>query len=209
MTAALAAVGAVLTIAAAGAPALGPPPRWRRRREDDRVGRELPALLDEVARSMRAGLSLRSALEAAQASLRGPLALDVAAMVASDAGTSLVLDQWADRRRAVHGARLVAAALSTADQTGGGARAIDGVADTLRADRELSAEVRALSSQAQVSAALIALLPVGFALVASAADPATLRFLVDSPVGRLCLIAGLALDATACWWMRRIVASIR
>ena len=209
MIAVLAAVGAVLAAAAAAAPASGPTPAWRRRREDDQVGRELPALLDEVASSMRAGLSLRSALGAAEASLRGPLASDVAAMVGSEAGTADVLDQWAHRRRAVQGARLAAAALSMADRTGAGARAIDGVADTLRADRELSAEVRALSSQAQVSALLIAVLPVGFALIASASDPSTLAFLVDSPAGRLCLVGGLALDAAALWWMRRIVRSIR
>ncbi len=209
MTAGLAVTGALLAAAAALAPFDGPAPRWWTRRQEDRVGAELPLLLDEIARSMRAGLSMRSALAAAQASLTGPLAGDVGVMVASPDSAETVLDDWADHRHRVPGVRLVAAALSMADRTGAAARALDGVADTLRADRELAAEVRALSSQAQVSALLIAVLPVGFALVASGADPSTLRFLVDSPVGRLCLIAGLGLDAWALWWMRRIVGAIR
>ena len=202
-------VAAAILVAAAGfAPASNAPSRWARRREDDRVASELPALLDDVARSMRAGLSLRGALASAQTSVAGPLAGDVAAMVASSASSTAVLDQWADHRCHVPGVRLVAAALAMADHTGVAARAIDGVADTLRADRELRGEVRALSSQAQASALLIAVLPVGFAVVASMADPSTLRFLIDSPVGRLCLIGGLLLDAVALWWMRRIVGSI-
>lgn len=209
MTAALLVGGALLAVAAALGPRVGRRTRWRRRREDDRVARELPVLLDEVARSMRAGLSIRSALGEAQHSLHGPLAKDVVVMASSGVGAAAMLDAWADHRRGVSGVRLVAVALSMADQTGVAARAIDGVADTLRSDRELAAEVRALSSQAQVSALLIAVLPVGFAVVASTADPSTLRFLVDAPVGRLCLVGGLVLDALALWWMRRIVGSIR
>lgn len=211
MTAAFLVGGALLVAAAAVGPAPDPgrPRRWRRRREDEQVARELPVLLDEVARSMRSGLSVSSALAAAQASLRGPLAVDVGVLAAARGGSSQVLDAWAVHRRGVPGVRLVAAALSLAAQTGAAARAVDGVADTLRADRELTAEVRALASQAQVSALLIASLPVGFAVLASLSDPAALRFLVESPLGRVCLIGGLVLDTVALWWMRRIVASIR
>ena len=209
MTAAFLTAAVVVSIAAAYAPTGPQSSRWRRRRDDRRVGRDLPDLLDEVARSMRAGLSVRSALVAARAGLGGPLAADVDGLLGSSTGLRTALGVWAEERRGVPGVRLVAVALATVEQTGAAARAVDSVADTLRADREVAAEVRALASQAQASAAVIAVLPVGFAAVASIADPATLRFLVDSSIGRLCLAIGVALDLAAFVWMRRIVRSVR
>lgn len=205
---ALLAAAAVLVLARAWAPVAAPSP-WQRRRDDRRVARDLPQLLDDVARSMRAGLSVRSALSAAQPSLDGPLATDVDSVLGSGAGMRAALAAWATDRHGVPGVRLAAVALATAERAGAAARAIDSVADTLRADRELAGEVRALSSQAQASAMVIAALPVGFAAVASAADPTTLRFLVDTPVGRLCLAGGVGLDVGAFAWMRRIVRSVR
>ena len=207
--ASVAVVAAVIAAAVALAPAPTRRSRWRRLREDRRVGDELPVLLDEVARSMRAGLSVAGGLAASRGSIRGPLARDVDVLIAAVGGSSAALDDWARHRAAVPGVRLVVVALATAGQTGAAARAIDGVADTLRAEREVAGEVRAMASQAQVSALLIAVLPVVFAAVAAAADPSTVRFLVVSPVGRLCLMAGLLLDLGALVWMRRIVGSIR
>jgi len=102
----------------------------------------------------------------------------------------------------------VAAALSLASETGGtAARAVDGVAATLRERIEVADEVRALGAQARLSAVVIAVAPIGFGLVAAATDPRTLSFLVSTPVGFACLVAGITLDLLAYAWMRRIVGT--
>jgi tight adherence protein B len=96
-----------------------------------------------------------------------------------------------------------------ADAGGSVARALDGVADTIRGQQHLRAEIDALASQAEASAVLIALLPLAFAAVAGAADPDTLAFLVSTPIGLICLVTGIVLDVVALVWMRRITAGIQ
>ena len=94
------------------------------------------------------------------------------------------------------------AALWLGAETGGAqARAVDGVAATVRDRLAVAAEVRALSSQARASAVVIALAPLAFSTFAVATDPRTGRFLLRTAPGLLCLTAGLVLDGVAAAWM--------
>ena len=101
---------------------------------------------------------------------------------------------------------MAAGALALAATAGGPqARAVDGVADTLRERRAVAAEVRAQSAQARLSALVIGLLPVAFLAWAVVTDRRTAVFLVASPPGWACLVAGIALEAAGALWMRRIL----
>ena len=71
----------------------------------------------------------------------------------------------------------------------------------LRDRAALAREVRALSSQARASAALMVIAPVLFLLLASVADARLPRVLFATPAGVACLVAGAALDASGAWWM--------
>ena len=100
---------------------------------------------------------------------------------------------------------LAASALALAAEAGGTqARAVDGVAATLRERLAVDAEVRALSAQARLSAIVIAIAPLVFGALAVGTDGRTAAFLLGQPLGWLCLAGGLALDALAAWWMLRI-----
>lgn len=186
--------------------------RLRRRSERRQVAAGLPALLEEVARSLRAGLSLRSGLTGAVHLGPGALRRDMDEMVTRlDRGAALsdVLEAWADERHDVAGVRLAVAAITLAAQSGGRmAQALDGVADTLRSEVALASEVRSLAAQAEASAALIAVLPLVFGFVAGAADPRTLGFLTGTSLGAACLVIGVMLDIVGFAWMRRITSRI-
>jgi tight adherence protein B len=183
----------------------------RRDRRD--VARDLPEVVEALARAVRAGSSIRGAVASVAMGARGATGADLAHLAARlDRGAPLpvVLDEWRLRRREVREVALVAVALQIAADAGGSvARALDGVADTIRSQQHLRAEINALASQAEASAVLIALLPLAFAAVAGAADPDTLAFLVSTPFGLVCLAAGIVLDAVALVWMRRITAGIQ
>lgn len=180
------------------------------RRRAAAIDRDLPLVLEAVARHLRSGGSLAQAIVAAGPSTRGALGetwerlradLEVRGVVAA-------LDGWVKGRGcagAVTAAeRLAATALALAAETGGSpARAVDGVAATLRARRALGEEIRALSSQARASAAVIALAPLAFGLLAGANDDRTSTFF-RSPVGLVLLSVGLGLDALGAWWMSRL-----
>jgi tight adherence protein B len=202
------AAGVVLAAAAAVGPVILL--LTRRGRRAALADAALPDALDAMARALRGGASLGQAVDDAAGSAPAPLADDLASVAAgAQAGIPLVtaLDDWADRapRPAV---RMVVAALALASEAGGGpARAIDGVAASLRAELAVRAELRALSSQARYSALVIGLAPVAFGGVAAVIDGHTAGFLLRTRAGLVCLTAGLALDAVGGWWMHRIVVA--
>lgn len=166
----------------------------------------LPPVLEATARGMRAGASLPLALAAAAPGAPRGLASDLEGLVdgAADAGLVVALDRWA-AARPLPGVRLAAAALALAAEVGGGgARALDGVALTLRQRQAVAGEVMALATQARLSAVVLTLAPIAFAALAAAGDPRTAGLLLGGPVGQVCLAAGLVLDAVGAAWMARI-----
>ena len=168
--------------------------------------RELPEVLEAVARQLRAGGSLTQAVAGVEPPAGSPsgLATDWQRVVAlaPAVGIGAALDDWADDRPP--SVRLAAAALAMAAETGGSpARAVDGVATTLRSRQSVADELRALSSQARASAAVIALAPLGFGALAGATDDRTSAFFT-TPAGLTLLAAGLTLDTVGAWWMSRL-----
>lgn len=188
---------------------------WRRgasRRQVAADERELPHLLERVARHLRAGGSLHQAFAAATPPATpgvAPRGLAIAWSAVADRSATVgmvpALDEWAERARpGAPSVGLAVAALAVAASTGGSpARAVDGVASTLRSRLAVADEVRALSSQARASATVIALAPVGFGALAAATDDRTAAFLATPP-GVVLAATGLALDAVGAWWMARL-----
>ncbi len=108
-------------------------------------------------------------------------------------------------RRPLPGVRLGVAALCLGAETGGAqARAVDGVAATVRERQAVAAELRALSSQARISALVIGLAPIAFGVFAATTDPRTAEFMLHTPAGLILLSAGLVLDALGWLWMQRL-----
>jgi tight adherence protein B len=131
----------------------------------------------------------------------------VVARTAEASGIVSALEAWA-QARPVAAVRLAVAALCLGAETGGAqARAIDGVAATLRQRLGVAAEARALASQARASAAVMAVAPVAFCALTSATDPRVAAFLLRSPGGIAVLGAGLLLDTAGAVWMARITST--
>lgn len=202
-----------------------PAPRWHRRLSSTRVATQLrsyrvrrrlpgavPDFLEDIARAVRSGATMRMAVASAATGSHPALADDAALVVGRlDRGMTLeeALAQWARERHEIHAVRVVAAALPLAADAGGAmARVVDGIADTIRSELDIQAEVRSLAAQARASAALIAALPVAFGALAGLLDPQTLAFLLEPGLGLGCLIAGLALDLVGFWWMHRISRAV-
>lgn len=200
----LAGVGLLALVAG---PVLGV--RTRRGRAGARLEQALPAALEGVARSLRSGASLRQAVEeAGRASGSGRVLAAELSRAAAEAaqGASLVAAlEGVAARRPLPGVRLGVAALCLGTETGGAqARAVDGVAATVRERLAVAAELRALSSQARISALVIGLAPLGFGAFAAATDPRTAQFMLHTPAGLALLVAGLVLDGLGWLWMQRL-----
>jgi Flp pilus assembly protein TadB len=193
---AVAALGMVVTPAVAR--------RHRRGRELAQRRSQLPPALEELAVALRSGSSLPVALGEAGRATPDPLGPELEAL-ALGAGRgqpmAAVLDDWT---------RLAATALILANAVGvASARAVHGVAATLRERLELSAERRALASQARTSAVVLSAAPLLFALLLGVSDGAAGRFLLRSRAGWACLAVGIGLDALGAWWMARLTRGQR
>jgi tight adherence protein B len=174
--------------------------------------RALPELLGGVARELRSGASLTAALVVAADGIDpsvDPSCSELARTLRRGGDLDSALDVWSSRGPG-SGRQLAATALALAARTGGAsALVVDGVADTLRDRLAIAREVAALSSQARASAALLVGAPVLVAVLAAAADQRIASFLLGSPVGWACILAGVVLDLVGAAWMRAIVAGAR
>jgi tight adherence protein B len=183
--------------------------RWWASRTDRRRPIDgLPVLLEDVARGLRAGSSLRQACAEAAATADGAVAAGlVSAVGEAERGQPLAqaFTTWA-AASTLPEERLAAGALALAAAAGGPqARAVDGVAATLRERRAVATEIRAQSAQARLSALVIGGLPVLFLLWAVTTDRRTAAFLVKGPAGWACLGVGLGLEVAGAAWMRRLL----
>jgi tight adherence protein B len=177
----------------------------RRRREQKLAERAFPDAIDRMARALGSGSALPDAMHSAARSAPSVLAAELATVAAS-AERSLpdALDSWA--RRPDLSRQLAVAALSLGRSTGGNrARALEGVARTIRERQALSDEVRVQSAQARLSAIVVGAAPVGFAVLASVTDHRTAQFLLTTAAGWLCTLAALTLNVMGAWWMAVLV----
>ena len=179
----------------------------RRGRSAMLLEQALPGALEAVARSLRSGASLRAATAEAAAATDGRLGSELTRVDADTRrGVPLVaaLDALAARLPSP-GVRLAVAALALGVETGGAqARAVDGVATTLRDRFAASAEARALAAQTRASVWVIAVSPAAFCAFAVITDPRTTRFFFRSGPGLTFLALGLLLDGAGALWMRRL-----
>jgi Flp pilus assembly protein TadB len=77
----------------------------------------------------------------------------------------------------------------------------------LRHRLDAVAEAHALSAQARLSAVVVGAAPLGYLAFSAMVDARAVTALVGTGVGRVCLVAGLALEALAALWIRRILRS--
>ncbi|HUQ64259.1 MAG TPA: type II secretion system F family protein [Acidimicrobiales bacterium] len=181
--------------------------RVSRGRGPARLEAALPEGLESVARALRSGASLRQAIGEAASATPGPLGQELlrVSVEATHGMPLLAALEALAVRRPLPGVRLAVAALCLGVETGGAqARAVDGVATTLRERLAVAAEARALASQARMSALVIGLAPIGFGVFAATTDPKTAQFLLHTSAGVTLLAAGLTLDGLGWLWMQRL-----
>ena len=102
--------------------------------------------------------------------------------------------------------RSLAACWSVCAETGSGlAAAVDRLEEGLRADEVLRQALAAELAGPRATAGLLAVLPVVGLLLAAALGADPLQVLLHTPLGLLCLVAGVGLDALGVLWTDRLV----
>lgn len=177
----------------------------RRRRHRVPDEQQLAAWCQHVARQVRTGASLPSAFEAACEGVPsvGAEFDDVVRAQARGASLAGALAKRADDGEAVG---LVVAVVRTCARLGGpAAEPLDRACATLHRRAAARSERRVHSAQAEISAKVLTLLPLGVLALLVASDGGV-RQALGRPIVQTCLVVGLLLNATGWWWMRRIIA---
>jgi tight adherence protein B len=202
--------GGVGAIVAAGA-VLGAPTiiRRRRRATASRLTQDqLAEGVSVIASGMRAGRSLRQAVELAAAEVDPPIGPSFGRIVGRvELGDPFddAFDTWAAEISGAD-ARLAAGVLSLHRQTGGAlAATLEELASTLRARRSAARELRSLTAQARLSANILGLLPLGFFAFLSVVARDDMVAAITTRAGAFAILLGLVLQAAAYVWIRRLL----
>lgn len=179
-----------------------------RRPRTDVVQGQLADAVAAIASGSRAGLSLPQAVQVAAEQTPPPVGLALREVVdRTRLGASLeeALDGWA-AATPIPDVRLATAVLRLHRRTGGSlAPVLEGLAKTLRERRAAVREVRSLTAQARLSGAILGLLPVGFFLFLWLTARRDMAAALGASLGRTAIVVGLALEAVAFLWIRRLL----
>lgn len=177
-----------------------------------RLDETLEALLLAVVAGLQAGRPLRQAWlaaahEVADAVLEPGRTEFIAGL---NAGWSLedALGHWHRRTGSTAFRRCQTVAAAHRRAGGQVTAAMLAILKALRQERLARAEIRARAAEAQLSARLLVLVPLGIAAYGVSVDPGLMAPLLGSPAGRLGLLyAGLSW-AAGLWLLQRLVASV-
>lgn len=164
--------------------------------------------VDAMVRSLRAGLPLPEVIRQMSVELQGPIQ-EMFQRVTEETALGVPLDQAAARaadRLGLPEVRFFATVLAIQQQTGGNmAESLGNLTDLLRARKRLRDKIRALSSEARASAAIIGSMPFLVAGLLWLANPDYLDPLWRVGVGRGLLIGGLVWMGIGVLTMRRML----
>ena len=184
--------------------------RWRPRTQRSRPDDEVAEWCEQVARSVRAGSSLASAVAQTGTDLPRAGAAFQPAVRALRRGRGFAdalgeIDEAADPASAVG---LVIPVLTACAELGGpAAMPLDRVAATLHARSAERAERRTSSAQARLSARVLTTVPVGVLALLAVVEPAV-RGSLTSGAGIACVLVGGAFNVAGWCWMRHLIGGV-
>jgi tight adherence protein B len=194
--------------AAAGPAGIGRVVRARRERWRADLARGAPHAARALADALAGGHAVRGALAvAAEGGVPGAAGGELVAAgraLALGARTEDVLEALRGRARDPAWDTIVAAILLQRDAGGDLAGLLRAIAGGLEEAVRMEAEARSVTAQARFTAWLVALLPVGAALLAELARPGYVAALLRAPLAPWLLAAAAVCQLVACLAIRRI-----
>ena len=169
---------------------------------------QFPEAIDLIARALRAGHALPTALQLTSEEIADPVGTEFKLLFEQqNYGLSLTeaLRAFAERVPLLD-ARFFVTALQTQREMGGNlSEVLDRLAAVIRERFKVKRQVRAVSAHGRITGAVLGALPPVVAAVIFILSPEHMRLLVDDPLGLYMLIGGLTLQVVGVLIIRRIV----
>lgn len=182
--------------------------RLRLARRFKQIRYQLPGVLELLATSLRAGLSVRSALWQVSRQAAAPIAQDLAMLERMQRiGTPLeaALSNWS-RRIPINEIALLGFVISVSSASGSSlSDSLERLANSFRQRLMLEEKIDALTAQGRLQAWVMAALPLLLALVLTALDPDSMVPLWTTSKGHGVMLIVLVFELVGLLWIRRLV----
>jgi tight adherence protein B len=169
---------------------------------------QFPEALDFLARALRAGHGLNSAIGMVSDELSDPVAAEfrtVSEEINFGVPFAESMQHLALRVKSSD-VNFFVTALVIQRETGGNlAELLQTLAKTIRQRIALAGKVRVISAEGRLSGWVISVLPFALAAILSVVSPKYLQPLWSTPTGNLLLIGGLSMMAFGIFWITRVV----
>jgi tight adherence protein B len=179
-----------------------------RARRSRQMSEQLPAALDMMARSLRAGHSLTSAFKLVASEMPGPINLEFArAYEEQNLGVSFhrAVQQMTDRVPDNSDLQIFAVSVIVQKETGGNlVEMLEKLADTIRARYQFYGKLAALTAEGQMSGLVLGALPIATALFLMFVNLEYVSALVTKPMGRIILAYTIISWAVGLVWLRQM-----
>lgn len=167
-----------------------------------------PEAIDLMARSLRAGHALTSALQMVADEIPEPVATEFKLLFdRQNYGMSLpdALREFGARVPLVD-ARFFVTAILTQRETGGNlSEVLDNLASVIRERFKVKRQVRVMSAHGRITGWVLGFLPPAMAVILFILSPDLIRLLVEDPMGRQMLGIAAALQVVGIFAIRKIV----
>ncbi|MBE0660477.1 MAG: type II secretion system F family protein [Bryobacteraceae bacterium] len=174
--------------------------RFKHARRLTRFSAQFPEALDSLARAMKAGYPLASAMELLAMEQPEPLATEMRRTRDQwKLGTSWEdsLDALADRIPVTE-VRMFAAAVKLQNRVGGKLNdVLTRMAETMREGSALEGEIRSITAHGRMTGGVLTALPVGISVVMFVVNPEYMANLFQQPVGRALVMAAIVANIAA------------
>jgi tight adherence protein B len=166
--------------------------RWKQRRRRQTFEAQLPEAIDMLVSAMRAGYSFQAAMNFIGQEMVAPLGPEFARFyeeqrLGIDVRTALTRLQ--DRIDSLDLRMFVTAVLIQRETGGNLAEILTNLSDLMRQRVAVRGQIETLTAEPKLSAKILAALPVLVFLVINLVDPAFMRPMITSEVGRIALFA--------------------
>lgn len=164
--------------------------------------------IDVIVRGIKSGLPVHDALKIIARESPEPLGGEFQRLV-ENIGAGVTVDQALEKmfeRMPTPELRFFTIVLSIQSKTGGNlAEALGNLSAVLRARKLMREKIKALSSEAKASAAIIGALPPGVIMLISFSAPTYMSRMFTDQRGQFMLLIGAAVMAFGIWIMRKMI----
>jgi tight adherence protein B len=169
---------------------------------------QFPEAVDLIARALRAGHALPTALQMVSDEIPAPVGTEFRLLFdQQNFGMSLpeALKAFGSRIPLLDARFFVTAVLTQREMGGNLSEVLDKLSSVIRDRFKVKRQVRAVSAHGRITGAVLMALPPVTATVLFILSPAHIRLLTDDPLGVQMVVMGVTLQAVGIVWIRRIL----